>query len=179
MLFRSNVLLPPGASLETSNRVSRMIDARFAELLETETNSQGVIRSFVRRSGRAELDEHAEGVNVTEYVVNLNPASGKSRQEVLDLLGEELEQIPGVEHEEEQPLAHLISHMLSGVTAQIAVKIYGDDLDVLREKAQEIKSALEPIPGLRPPVVEPQQLIPQLRIELNREQLAAYGTTPG
>lgn len=173
-----NVFLPPGASLETSNRVSQMVDKRFAAHMETSDKPDGLIRSFVRRSGRAELDEHAEGVNVTEYVVTLNPDSGMSRPEALALFREELADIPGIEYEAEQPLAHLISHMLSGVTAQIAIKVYGDDLDVLRKKAQEIKAAISAIPGLAPPVVEPQQLIPQIRIDLDRKKLALYGVTP-
>jgi HME family heavy-metal exporter len=69
--------------------------------------------------------------------------------------------------------------MLTGVSAQIAIKLFGDDLDLLRQKSQEIKSAIQNVPGIAPPVVEPQQLIPQLRIELDRERLAQYGVTPG
>ncbi|WP_092052717.1 efflux RND transporter permease subunit [Planctomicrobium piriforme] len=174
-----NVVLPPGSSLEQSNRVSRMVDTAFRKHMQDDKHPNGLVKSFVRRSGRAELDEHAEGVNVTEYVLTFNPESGVKRQDALATLRAELEEIPGIEYEAEQPLAHLISHMLSGVTAQIAIKIYGDDLDVLREKAQEVKAAITGIPGLAPPVVEPQQLIPQIRIELNREQLAQYGVTPG
>lgn len=174
-----NVLLPPGSSLETSNRVSAMVDARFQEHQETKEKPKGLIRSFVRRSGRAELDEHAEGVNVTEYIVALNPDSGVSRKDAMQVFHHELAEIPGIEYEAEQPLAHMISHMLSGVTAQIAIKIYGDDLDVLRGKAEEVKQAIQGIPGIAPPVVEAQQLVPQLRIELDREKLALYGVTPG
>ena len=174
-----NVVLPPGASLEASNRACAMVDAALAKHLQTDADPHGIVRSFVRRTGRAELDEHAEGVNHTEYILGLNPESGLSRQAVLAKLRAELEEIPGIEYEVEQPLAHMMSHMLSGVNAQIAIKLFGDDLDVLRKKAQEIKQAIAEIPGLAPPVVEPQQLIPQLRIELNREQLAAYGLTPG
>ena len=174
-----NVVMPPGASLETSNRVTRMIDARFRHFQETPENVRGLIRTFFRRTGRAELDEHAEGVNVTEYIVTMNPKSGVSRADSLATIRKELEEIPGIEFEAEQPLAHLISHMMSGVSAQIAIKIYGDDLDVLRQKAQEIKSAIQSVPGMAPPVVEPQQLIPQWRIELDREKLAFYQLTPG
>jgi HME family heavy-metal exporter len=174
-----NVFLPPGASLETSNKVSQMVDRRFATHMQSDANPKGLIKSFVRRSGRAELDEHAEGVNVTEYIVSLNPESGVSRQEALATFREELADIPGIEYEAEQPLAHLISHMLSGVSAQIAIKLYGDDLDVLREKAQQIRQAIAGVPGLAPPVVEPQQIIPQVRIDLDRDKLALYGLTPG
>jgi CzcA family heavy metal efflux pump len=174
-----NVVLPPGASLEASNRASAMVDAAFRRHIADDEHPKGLILQWVRRSGRAELDEHAEGVNITENVVTLNPNSGVSRTDILATIRAELEEIPGIEYEVEQPLAHLISHMLSGVSAQIAIKIYGDDLDVLRRKAQEVKSAITGIEGLAPPVVEPQQLIPQLRIDLNREQLRAYGLTAG
>lgn len=170
-----NVVLPPGSSLETSNRVSQMVDRALSRHLQVVSTPRGVVKSFVRRSGRAEMDEHAEGVNVTEYIVTLNPGSGLSRHEVLALFRKELEDIPGIEYEVEQPLAHVISHMLSGVTAQIAIKVFGEDLDILRAKAQEIRAAIENVPGLAPPLVEPQTLIPQLRIDLDREQLAAYG----
>ncbi|MCA9094716.1 MAG: efflux RND transporter permease subunit, partial [Planctomycetaceae bacterium] len=174
-----NVVLPPGSSLEQSNRVSEMVDTAFRRHFQDKEHPQELIQSFVRRSGRAEMDEHAEGVNVTEYVVTLNPQSGISRADALATLRKELEEIPGIVYQAEQPLAHLISHMLSGVTAQIAIKVYGDDLDVLRQKAQEIKSAIQNVPGIAPPFVEAQQLIPQLRIELDRERLAQYGVTPG
>jgi Cu/Ag efflux pump CusA len=202
-----NIFLPPGSSLETSNRVSGMVDKAFRKHMAAEkgsetatvghtskpsfpfnlfsgtesgdTSDKSLIKALVRRSGRAEMDEHAEGVNVTEYIVSMNPHSGVNRQEALAILRKDLEAIPGIEYEVEQPLAHLISHMLSGVSAQIAIKVFGDDLDVLRKKANEIKAAITGIPGLAPPVVEPQTLIPQLRIELNREKLALHGLTPG
>lgn len=174
-----NIVLPPGSSLEQSNRVSSMVDKAFQSHMADEKHPTGLIKSFIRRSGRAELDEHAEGVNVTEYIVSLNSDSGISRQAALAVIRKDLEEIPGIEYEAEQPLAHLISHMLSGVSAQIAIKLYGDDLDTLRQKAQEIKTAIQSIPGLAPPVVDPQQLIPQIRIELDRGRLAQYGVTPG
>ncbi|MBS1985335.1 MAG: efflux RND transporter permease subunit [Bdellovibrionales bacterium] len=201
-----NITLPPGSSLETSNRVTRMVDKAFRKHMAAEKNDatpvaghaakpsfpfnvfskaggdeaqdRSLIKALVRRSGRAEMDEHAEGVHVTEYIVSINPNSGVSRQGALAILRKDLESIPGIQYEAEQPLAHLISHMLSGVSAQIAIKVYGDDLDVLRKKANEIKAAITGIPGLAPPVVEAQTMIPQLRIELNREQLALYGLTP-
>ena len=175
-----NFALPPGSSLEASNRASVMVDAALAtHLRSADKNPSGLVSAFVRRSGRAEMDEHAEGVNVTEYIVSLNPKSGLTRADALATLRKELDDVPGIEYEVEQPLAHLMSHMLSGVTAQIAIKVFGDDLDVLRQKGEQIKNSLANIPGLLPPVVESQQLIPQLRLELNREQLALYGLTAG
>jgi Cu/Ag efflux pump CusA len=133
--------------------------------------------SFTSRTGRAELDEHVMGVNVTEYVMTLNPNSPLNREELIKTLTHAVEDIPGIDTEVEQPIAHLISHMLSGVTAQIAIKIYGEDLTVLRHTADDIKHAVEDIEGIADPVVEQQTQIPQLRIELDRDALATYGVS--
>ena len=116
------------------------------------------------------------GVNVSEYVMSLNPNIHLTRAELIEALLEAVKDIPSVEVEVEQPIAHLISHMLSGVTAQIAIKIMGDDLEVLRRSAEEIKQAIGDIPGLAPPLVEQQQRIPQLRIELG--PFAAFRLRP-
>lgn len=174
-----NVVLPPGTSLTQSNHVCGMVDRAFSRHLESADNPRGLVLSFLRRTGRAELDEHAEGVHWTEYILTLNPDSGLSRQAALAQLRSDLDEIPGIEYEAEQPLAHLISHMLSGVSAQIAIKVFGDDLDLLRKAAGDIKDAIADVPGIAPPVVEPQRIIPQVRIELDREKLALYGITPG
>ena len=164
-----NVLLPPGTSLAASNRIAGMVDERIAQI-------KGVV-AFGRRTGRAELDEHAEGVNVSEVIISFDPKSGRSRREVLDELREELTQIPGVVISAEQPLAHLISHMLSGVKAQVGIKLYGDDLDVLRRKANEIKAAIETVAGVTDLMVEQQIEIPQLQVRLDRDKLARHGIT--
>src|SRR5690606_10790776 len=131
----------------------------------------GPLRRLTARMGRAENDEHVMGVNITEYVITLNPDSGRTRAELIELLHDTLEDLPGVEVEVEQPIAHLISHMLSGVTAQIAIKVFGDDLAELRKLTERIERAIETIPGIADPVIEPQVLIPQLRFELRRDQL--------
>jgi CzcA family heavy metal efflux pump len=174
-----NVVLPPGTSLAQSNLVCAMVDQAFARHLRTDENPDGLVLNFLRRTGRAELDEHAEGVHWTEYILTLNPESGLSRQAALQQLRDDLDDIPGIEYEVEQPLAHLISHLLSGVSAQIAIKVFGDDLDTLRQTAEKIRTAIADVPGIAPPVVEPQRIIPQVRIELDREKLALYGITPG
>ena len=174
-----NLFLAPGTSLSTTRRVSETVDDRFGELLASPDNPDGPIAWFTNRIGRAEEDEHVMGVNVAEYVISMNPNSGVEREEFIRTIHHELEDVPGVQTEVEQPIAHLISHMLSGVQAQIAIKLFGDDLNVLRRKAAEIKSAIEDIPGLAEPIVEQQTLIPQLRIELRREQLARYGVSAG
>ncbi len=162
-----NVLLPPGTSLETSNRIAGMVDERLR-------NVPGV-RSFGRRTGRAELDEHAEGVHTSEIIVSFKPEAGRSREQILDDIRSELAEIPGIVTSVEQPLQHLISHMLSGVKAQIGIKLYGDNLDVLRKTAHEIKAAITGVHGVKDLIVEQQVDIPQLQIKLRRDQLAHYG----
>lgn len=172
-----NLFARPGTSLETSKEFSRIADQEFTKLLATEEAPKNPLLSFTCRTGRAELDEHVMGVNVSEYVMTLNPKSKLSREELIERLSHAVEDIPGVETEVEQPIAHLISHMLSGVTAQIAIKIYGEDLGVLRQTAEEVQHLVEDVEGIADPVVEQQQLVPQLRIELNRDQLAKYGVS--
>ena len=84
----------------------------------------------MRKTGRAELDEHAAGVNTSEFIANINPDSKKTRQEILEEIRDAVTGIPGVVVSVEQPLAHLISHMLSGVKAQVGIKLYGENLDL-------------------------------------------------
>ena len=165
-----NVLLPPGTSLQRSKEVAEMVERRLQKI-------QGV-EGFVARTGRAELDEHIIGVNMSEFIISFDPKSGRSREEVLDDIREAMADIPGIVTSVEQPLAHLISAMLSGVQAQVAIKLYGDDLDVLRAKVKEMQKIVAGVPGVKDLMPEPQISIPQLRIELNRDQLARYGLTP-
>ncbi|MEZ6069939.1 MAG: efflux RND transporter permease subunit [Pirellulales bacterium] len=162
-----NVLLPPGTSLATSNAVAERVDGQLAQIDD--------IVALVRKTGRAELDEHAEGVNVTEFVATIDPETTNSRQGVIDEISHALEDVPGIVTSVEQPLAHLISHMLSGVKAQVAIKIYGDDLDELRRQAEGVRGAIAGIPGVRDLQVEPQTTIPQLRVEADGEKLKLFG----
>ncbi len=162
-----NVVLPPGNSLETSNRLAGMVEQRLK-------NVPGVV-AFGRRTGRAELDEHAEGVNMSEIIVSFDPHSERSREQVLADIREELTQVPGVAIAVEQPLQHVISQMLSGVKAQVGIKLYGDSLNILRAKADEIKAAIADVRGVKDLMVEPQIEIPQLRINLDRDALATNG----
>ena len=165
-----NVLLPPGTSLSASDNIAAMVDQKLLAM-----QREGKVLAFGRRTGRAELDEHAEGVNVSEIIVSLNPKSGQSREEILAEMREELPQVPGVVISVEQPLAHLMTHMLSGVKAQVGIKLYGDNLATLRQKGDEIKAAINGIPGVKDLLVEQQIDIPQLQIKLNRAQLATHG----
>ncbi len=164
-----NVLLPPGTSLETSSTIAGMVDERIKKV-------KGVL-NFGRRTGRAELDEHAEGVNASEIIISFAPDSGRGREEVLEELREELTQVPGVVVSVEQPLSHLISHMLSGVKAQVGIKLYGDDLGLLRRTAEKMKAAIADVSGVKDLMVEPQVEIPQLQIRLKRDKLMEVGLT--
>jgi len=171
-----NVTLPAGSSLEASNDAARIIDDRLRPLLRTPSHPTGEILHFIRRTGRAELDEHAQPVNMSEYILSMNPDSEKRREETIQSLLTGLkEDLPGVDIEGDQPLAHLISHMLSGVYAHVAIKIYGDDLPTLQRLAQQVSDEIATIPGLSPPVIESQILIDELHIVLRPDKLAAYG----
>ena len=171
-----NVTLPPGSSLDASNQVSGLIDARLRSMQKTANNPDGEILHFVRRTGRAEMDEHASPVNAGEYLLSMNPDSGRNREEtiaeLLDTLGDE---VPGVDIEIEQPLAHLISHMVSGVYAQIAIKIYGDDINELQRLTEQVKTTIQSIDGITKPVIEPIQQTEELHIRLRADDLAFHG----
>jgi HME family heavy-metal exporter len=162
-----NVLLPPGTSLAKSNEVAKRAEDRLQNVNE--------ISAFVRKTGRAELDEHAEGVNVSEIIAHVDPATTRTREEVIDEISEALADVPGIVTAVEQPLAHLISHMLSGVKAQVAIKLFGDDLDVLRREADRMKTAIAGVPGVRDLQIEQQVNIPQLRIEIDGHKLEQFG----
>jgi HME family heavy-metal exporter len=163
-----NALLLPGTSLATSNELGNSIEKR---LLQIET-----VKTVVRRTGRAELDEHAEGVNVSELVLEIAP--GADREKTIEEIRLAMEEFPSVVSSTEQPLAHLISHMISGVKAQIGIKLYGDDLDVLRKTAEDMQQRIASVPGLADVMVEQQTNIQQLRIDLNRDALVQYGLLP-
>jgi HME family heavy-metal exporter len=162
-----NVVLPPGTSLAASAGINRTVESALMEIPD--------VQRFVRRTGRAELDEHAEGVNMSEYLIELDPNSSQSREQQLQNIRSSMDQIPGIVTATEQPIAHLISHMLSGVKAQVGVKLYGDDLDLLRQKAEQIKAEMAIVPGVTDLMIEPQVIIPQLRVEMDRGQLKQLG----
>ncbi|MBA3482694.1 MAG: efflux RND transporter permease subunit [Pirellulales bacterium] len=173
-----NVTLPPGSSLDASNQVAELIDAKFRERQRSQSNPDGEILYFLRRTGRAEMDEHAAPVNVSEYIISMNPDAQHNRDEMIhELLDSLRSEVPGVDVEIEQPLAHLISHMVSGVYAQIAIKVVGDDLDTLLGAAERIRAVVAEIPGVTPPVIEPVQQTDELHIELRSDDLAKYGLT--
>lgn len=160
----------PRTSLEESNRIGNIAERLLQELPEIEKTS--------RRAGRAERDDHVKGVYATELEAVLRP-SGRSRAEIFEDIRDRLATIPGITVEVGQPISHRIDHMLSGVQAQIAVKLFGPDLDTLRSKAEEIRAAMETVPGVVDLAVERQVLIPQLHVLVDREQAAARGLMPG
>ena len=162
-----NVILPPGTSLATSNRIAGMVDEKLLAV-------EGVV-ALGRRTGRAELDEHAEGVNHSEIVITLDPESGRSRDEIMDEIREQAGEVPGAVIAAEQPLQHLMSHMLTGIKAQVGIKIYGDDLTLLRQTAEEVRSAIAGVDGVKDLLVEPQVEVPQLKIDIRRDKLRLLG----
>src|SRR5262249_34350787 len=167
-------------SLQASNDAAAILDARLRTMQKSPDNPNGEILHFVRRTGRAELDEHAQPVSAGEYILSMNPNSGRSREDTLRQLLADLKQdVPGVDLEAEQPLAHLISHMLSGVNAQIAIKVYGDDVDALQRIARQIKGEISDVPGLTTPVIEPQVHVDELHIVLRPDDMAFHGVSRG
>jgi HME family heavy-metal exporter len=163
-----SVVLQPGISLAESNRISRIAENIVAEVPE--------VHSVGRRTGRAELDEHAEGVHVSELDVDLKKSS-RSREEVLADIRARLSALPA-SIIVGQPIAHRLDHMLSGVRAQIALKIYGDDYDALRSIADDVERRLKPIPGVVDLQTEKQVRVPQLQIRVDYERAKQYGLNP-
>lgn len=161
-----NVLLPPGTALSESNRIGTIAETLLLQVPE--------VVSTGRRTGRAELDEHAEGVHYTEIDVDLTP-SGRGREAILGDMRARLALIPGVAVNIGQPISHRLDHLLSGVRAEIAVKIFGDDLDLLRTKAEEARALIAGVSGIADLQVEKQVLIPQLQIRLDRAEARKYG----
>ncbi|TRZ56155.1 MAG: efflux RND transporter permease subunit [Rhodocyclaceae bacterium] len=164
-----NVLLNPGTSLTESNRIGTLAEQLVGQVPE--------VTQMGRRTGRAELDDHAEGVHYTEMEVDLKP-SARSREEIIADIRQRLATLPG-SSSIGQPISHRLDHLLSGVRAQIALKIYGDDLDTLRGLAADLRERLVKIPGVTDLQVEKQVLIPQVKIQLDYELAARYGVAPG
>lgn len=164
-----NVLLNPGTSLEES--------ARIAALAEQMARQVPEVHKVGRRTGRAELDEHAEGVHYTEMDVDLRP-SDRPREAVIEDLRARLAVLPA-SVSIGQPISHRLDHLLSGVRAQIALKVYGDDLDTLRATAEQLRARLAAVPGVADLQIEKQVLIPQLKIRLDYDAVAQYGVAPG
>ncbi len=165
-----NVQAQPGTSLAESNRIGQISEKLILEVPE--------VVSTGRRTGRAELDEHAEGVHYTEIDVDLKETD-RTREEILADIREKLAVVPGVTSNVGQPISHRLDHLQSGVRAQIAVKLFGDDLATLRSKAEEIRNVMQTVEGATDVLIEKQVLIPQIRFNIDRARAAQYGLQPG
>ena len=162
------LLSAPGISLDDSSRIGTVGESLILGVPE--------VTQVGRRTGRAELDEHAEGVHFTEIDVDLEE-SDRDRDEILADIRERLSVLP-VSINIGQPISHRLDHMLSGIRAQIALKIFGDDLDTLRAVAAEFERVLADVPGIADLSVEKQVLIPQLQVRIDYERAALFGVTP-
>lgn len=165
-----NLLAQPGTSLSESDKLGQIAEQIILSVPEVVATG--------RRTGRAELDEHAEGVHYSEIDVDLK-TSQRKREEIIAELRQKLTLVSGVSINIGQPISHRIDHLLSGIRAQIAIKLFGDDLPTLRAKAEEIRQVVANVQGATDVQVEKQVLIPQVRFNVNRSEAARYGLQPG
>jgi CzcA family heavy metal efflux pump len=166
-----SLLFNPGTSLEESSRMAALAERLVAQV-------PGVIQ-VGRRTGRAELDEHAEGVHSTEIDVDLRRGGEPlQREAVMAQIRTQLASLPA-QLAIGQPISHRLDHLLSGVRAQIAIKVFGDDIDALRAVAEALRQQLASVQGLVDLTVEKQVLIPQVLVRLDHQRLAQTGLSPG
>jgi Cu(I)/Ag(I) efflux system membrane protein CusA/SilA len=166
--FTINVSTLPGISLDESDKIGRMAETLLLSVPEVVTVG--------RKTGRAELDEHSFGVNVSEIEVPF--VSGKrSKDEIVAEIRKKLAVIPGVNIEIGQPISHRIDHMISGTKANIAVKLFGTDLNTMFAIGNRIKTAIREVEGIADLNVEQQIERPQLTLRPKREMLAKYGVS--
>ena len=163
-----SVVCKPGTSLEESNRLGNLV--------ETELLSVPEVTSTSRRTGRGELDEHSQTVNSAEVDVNFTLKERSHEQFMTDVRAK-IAGIPAIAATVGQPLGHRIDHMISGTRANIAIKLFGADLNKMFTIGNEIKSAVTGIEGLVDITIDQQVEIPQIQIRANREMLAQYGIT--
>ena len=163
-----NLLFNPGISLQESHRLGLVAERLLMGVPE--------VVSVGRRTGRAELDEHAEGVHYNEIEADLKRSSRPNSDVTADIR-RRLAVLPASLNIG-QPISHRLDHLLSGIRAEISIKIFGDDLDTLRSLADTLRQRFAGIPGLADLQVEKQNRIPQLRVEAERERAALYGMTP-
>lgn len=166
--FTVFLMAPPGTSLQESNRLALGIEAKLVEV-------DGVL-GVVRRTGRAERDEHAEPVSSSEIEVSVKP--GYDKFDVRREIDKVIANVPGITTMIGQPIEHRLSHILSGTPAAIAINIFGDDLAKLRPLAKEVEAALRTIPGARDIAANREVMIQSLPIRYRAQDLAAAGLTP-
>jgi CzcA family heavy metal efflux pump len=191
-----NLQTEPGTSLDESDRVARRAEERILQVPE--------VLSVSRRTGRAELDEHAEGVNSSEIDVRVQEHErpkpgwgyavlravpglhgwgvdkiGRPRDQVIADIRDKISSIPNVKVNIGQPISHRLDHIMSGVRAQVAVKVFGPDLRELRNAAADIQDRVSKVPGVVDLQIEPQVEISQVRLRVKRKEAARYGLAPG
>ncbi len=160
----------PGTSLEESDKLGKRVEQVLLSFPE--------VVSTARRTGRAELDEHAQDVYAAEIDVRLRPTD-RSKEEFLVEARKQLTTVPGVVTTIGGPIAHRIDHMLSGTRASIAIKIFGEDLTALRSTAQQVEAAMKGVEGVVDLAIEQQVEVPQLSIVFDRSAIARYGLRTG
>jgi CzcA family heavy metal efflux pump len=168
----------PGTSLEEMNKISDVIEQQILSVPE--------VRKVGRRLGRAERGDHVVPVSTAEFDVDFREArhghlegQKRTRKQIIDDINQRIRSVPGVFAVVSGPLADRIGHMLSGVSAPVAIKIFGPDLDKLRQLGIEVQGIAKTIPGFEDAKLDQQSSIPQLRIEADRDRAAAYGIAPG
>jgi CzcA family heavy metal efflux pump len=191
-----NIQTAPGTSLTESTRIATRAESLLLEVPE--------VLAVSRRTGRAELDEHAEGVNNSEFDVRLQPHEvskpgigntvmraipglhrfgvermGRPQGDVVTDIRERLGRLSSVNTNVGQPISHRLDHVMSGVRAQVAVKVFGPDVQEVREIAHDVQTAMSRVKGVVDLQMEPQVEIPQLRLRIKRAEAARYGMTPG
>jgi copper/silver efflux system protein len=164
-----SVVTVPGTSLAESDAIGRRVE----HILLADSS----VQTTDRRQGRAELDEHAQGVNAAEIDVTLK--QGVEKEELFDRLRREFSAIPGTNVTIGQPIGHRIDHMLSGTRANIAVKIFGPDLYELRQVGARVRDVMQAVPGVADLQLEQQMDVPQLQIRADRAAMGRYGMTAG
>ena len=165
-----SVVSLPGTSLDESDAIGARVERQLL--------AHPAVVSTSRRTGRADLDEHAQGANASEVDAQLD-LSGHELAAVMEAIRADLQGLPGTNVTVGQPIGHRIDHMLSGTRAAIAVNLFGPDLQRLREIAGEIEGVAQEVAGLVDVAVEQQADVPQLQIRANRRAMARYGVTPG
>ena len=165
-----NLLSAPGTSLAESDRIGTLAENLIMQVPEVALTG--------RRTGRAEQDDHAEGVHSSEIEVEFKD-EGRSKSVILEDIRVKLSTIPGIVVNIGQPISHRIDHLLSGVRAQIAVKVFGNDLVKIRDLGEDVRLAMVEVPGVVDLQVEKQVMTPQLHIRINRDKAAAEGVMAG
>src|SRR5262245_32043297 len=160
----------PGTSLAKSDEIGRRVESILL--------SQPEVVATARRTGRAEYDEHVQGVEAAEIDVGLKE-TGRPRADLLAELRRQFSTLPGTNVTLGQPISHRIDHMLSGTRANIAVKVFGEDLRTLRRLGESVRAAMQGVPGVADLSLEQQMDVPFVRFVLNRPVIARYGLRPG